>query len=128
MRFFKSNIFCLKIRFSQAQHAISELCLFSKTGVFYATFFLVCFYRTPPQFLLETKRFGSIKDCSWFSCTKRLTGTYKNFVEKFRKNFSSIFCFFKGFRLRKMGFLLFPVGEEWFSRLIYAFDVYFLTL
>ena len=47
--------------------------------------------------------------------TMRLAGDFHQ--ETFRKIFSSIFCFFKkGLRLRKMGFLLFPVREELFSR------------
>ena len=36
-RFFKISRFCFKIRFSQAQHSISDL--FSKTGVFLCNFF-----------------------------------------------------------------------------------------
>ena len=43
VRFFKSNNFCLKIRFSQAQHAISDFCFFFKDRCFfYATFFYTC--------------------------------------------------------------------------------------
>ena len=34
VRNFKMNNFCLKIRFSEAQHAISEFCFFFRTGVF----------------------------------------------------------------------------------------------
>ena len=115
VRFFKSNNFCLK-RFSQAQHAISDFCFFKDRCFFYATFFLICFHRSP-QFLLETKRFASIKHCSRFSALCDLPETFiKKIFEKFRKVFSSIFCFFEGLRLRKMGFLLFPVAEELFSR------------
>ena len=66
VRFFKMNNFCLKIRVSQAQHAMSDLFFFPNTGVFYATF-LICFHRSSPQFLLETKRFASIKNSSRFS-------------------------------------------------------------
>ena len=36
--------------------------------------------------------------------------------KKFRNFFPQFSVFFKGLRLRKMGFLLFPVGEELFSR------------
>ena len=37
---------------------------FVSTGVFrnYATFFLICFYRNPLEFLQETKDFASIED------------------------------------------------------------------
>ena len=49
--------------------------------------------------------------------TMRLAGDLhqKNF-RKISKIFSLNFLFFKGLRLRKMGFLMFPVGEELFSR------------
>ena len=42
----------------------------------------------------------------------------KKFFEEFRRKISSIFCFLKRFRLRKMGFLLFPVEENWFWSLM----------
>ena len=120
VRFFEMNNFCLKIRFSQAQHAISEFC-FLKTGFFSMLLFSNLFSsKPPPQFLLKMKRFGSIKDCSRFSTLCDLPETFfKNFFRKI-SNFFPDFCFFlkKCFRLRKMGFLLFPVGEEWFSRFL----------
>ena len=118
VRSFKMNNFCLKIRFSEAQHAISEF--FLKTGVFfYATYFLICFNRSPPQFLLKMKRFprtAQKKDCSRFSGLCGLPETFKTFFEKFRNFFPYFSGFLKSFRLRQMGFLLFPGGEEWFSR------------
>ena len=83
---------------------------------FYATFFSNLF-SSKPQFLLETKRFASIKHCSRFSALCDLPETFikKNF-EKFRKFPPQFSVFFKGLRLRKMVFLLFPLGEELFSR------------
>ena len=91
--FFKSNNFCLKIRFSQAQHAVSDF-LNKDRCFFYATFFSNLFLSKPPQFLLETKLFASIKHCSRFSALCDLPETFiKKFFEKFRF-FSSIFCFF----------------------------------
>ena len=111
VRFFKMNNFCLRIRFSQAQHSISDF--FVKTCFF--SFCLICFHRNPPQFLLETKRFASIKDCSRFLALCDLPET-NFYFEKFRKKIPQFFCFLKGFRLRMMSFLLFPVGEEWFLR------------
>ena len=109
------NNFCLKIGFFQAQHAMSDFCFFFKDRCFYASFFLICFHRSSPQFLLETKRFASIKNCSRFSAL-RFTGDLQ--LKNFSKNdfFFNFLFFFKCFRLRKMGFLLFPVEEEWFSR------------
>ena len=98
------NNFCLKIRFSEAQHAISEF-FFKDRRFFYATFFEFVFIE-PPQFLPKMKRFTSIKDCSRFSALCDLPKTFfKKFFEKFR-NFFSLFLFF----------LLFSVGEEWFPR------------
>ena len=65
------------------------------------------------------KRFANIKDCSRFSALCDIPETFfTNFFQKFRI-FSLFFCFFfqkKCFRFRKMGFLLLPVGDEWFSR------------
>ena len=115
VRFFKSNNFCLKIRFSQAQHAISVF--FRDRCFFYATFFSNLF-SSKPQFLLETKRFASIKHCSRFSALCDLPETFiKKIFQKIpKKKFPQFSVFFKGLRLRKMGFLLFPFGEELFSR------------
>ena len=111
-RFFKVNLFRPKISFSQAQHAMFDFCFFSKNRFFfYATFFLFSFHRS--TFLLETKRFASIKECSRFSALCDLSDTFiKIFFEIFIPNFVIFQCF----RFRKVGFLLFPVGEEWFSR------------
>ena len=123
VRFFKSNNFCLKIRFSQAQHAISDFCFFLKTAVFFlCDFFSNLFSSKPPQFLLETKRFASIKHCSRFSALCDLPET---FIIKFSKILFLNFLIFKGLRLRKMGFLLFPVGEELFSRFMVILSGFF---
>ena len=116
MRFFKRNNFCLKIRFSQAQHAIFDF--FKDWGFFRCDFFKIRFHRSPPQFLKETKCFAGVKDSSTFPARLRLTGDLRKIFERFRIFFSSILCFFKGFPLRTVVFLLFPVGEEWFSRLM----------
>ena len=107
MRNFKMNNFCLESRFSEAQHAISEF--FSRPAFFLCYFFSNLFHRSPPpQFLLEMKRFASIKDCSRFSALCDLPETIKNIFENFFLNF----LFLKGISLRKMVFLLFSVGEE----------------
>ena len=94
VRNFKKNNFCLKIRFSEAQHAISEFCFFFKRPAFFLCyFFLICFHQSPPQFLLKMKRFASIKDCSRF----RHYATYRRpSSKKFSKNFEFFplfFCF-----------------------------------
>ena len=74
------------------------------------------FTEAPPQILQEMKRFASVKDSSKFSALCDLTSFFLNFL------------FFKGFPLKKMGFLLFPVGEEWFSRHAYLFGDCFLAI
>ena len=111
------NNFCLKIGFSEAQHAISQL-FFLSPAFFLCYFFLMFSSKPPPQFLLKMKRFASIKGCSRFSALCDLPETFfKKFFEKFRIfPYFSVFFFKKCFRLRKMDFLLFPVGKEWFSR------------
>ena len=48
VRNFKMNNFCLKISFSEAQHAISEFCFFLKTGVFSMLLFKFVFIEAPP--------------------------------------------------------------------------------
>ena len=85
---FKSNNFCLKVRFSQAQHAISDF--FFKDCFSYATF-SIFFIEIPPQFLPKMKRFVTLKDSSSFSALcdfKKIAGVLqKNFSKIFWKNF-----------------------------------------
>ena len=110
LRIFKSNNFCLKIRFSGPAGYIR----FLLRPLFFLCDFFSNLFSKPPQFLLETKRFASINHCSRFSALCDLPET---FIKKFSKNFFPQICnFLKGLRLRKMGFLLFPVAEELFSR------------
>ena len=88
VRFFKSNNFCLKVRFSQAQHAISDF--FSKTGVFHMRLFHFFFIEVPPQFLPKMKRFATLKDSSRFSALcdfKKIAGDLQKI---FRKYFGKI--------------------------------------
>ena len=60
-------------------------------------FFKIGFHRSPPQFLLETKGFASIKDYSRFSATYRRPSS-KNFFSKkflnflFFEKFSQVFA------------------------------------
>ena len=109
VRFFKMNIFCLEIRFSQAQHATFET-FFQRPAFFLCDFFLICFHRNEnlsPQFLLKTKRFASPKGSLPFSalCDLRRPSS-KSFPEKISKFFLSNFRFLESIRLRKMFFLL----------------------
>ena len=111
VRFSKGIIFVFKLGFLRPS-TLYPIFVFFKAGVFSMRLFKIRFHRSPPHFLQETKRFGSVKDSSTFSALCDLPET---FIKKF---FPSFFCFLKEFPLRNMGFLLFPVGEEWFSRLM----------
>ena len=97
VRFFKSNNFCLKIMFSQAQHAISDFCSFFRDRCFfYASFFLICFHRSPNFTRNET--FCEHKALLKVFGTMRLAGDLhqKNFSKNSEKFFSqfSVFCCF----------------------------------
>ena len=120
------NNFCLKIKFSEAQHAISEFCFFFKDRRFFLCyFFLICFHRSPPpQFVLRMKRFASIKDSSRVSAPCDLPET---FFKKFSKNFEffSLFFFFQCFRLREMVFCCFQLGKNGFRDLCVSLRVFF---
>ena len=112
VRFFKSNNFCPKIRFSQAQHPISDF--FSRLVFFCYFFFKKCFHRSPSLIFTRSETFCERKGLFKVFGTMRLTGE----LQKKIRIFHTFLGFFKGFPLRKMFFLLFPVGEEWFSRLM----------
>ena len=86
-RFSKLVVFVLKLGF---------LKFFLRQVFFLCDIFKICFHRSPPQFLLETKRFASIKDYSRFSATYRRPSSKnfskKNFEKKFfRKKFEKKF-------------------------------------
>ena len=115
--FFKRNNFRVKIRFSRVRDAISDFCCFKIRQNW-------CFS------MRLFKKFVSLKLLLNF-CQKRNVlrelrtpqgfrhyATYRKPSKIFSKNCFLNFLFFKGFSLRKMGFLLFSVGEEWFSRLM----------
>ena len=73
--------------------------------------------KLPLIFFLETKCFASIKDCWRFSALCDLPETFiRKFFNISKMIFPQLSVFLKGFRLRKLGILLFPAGEEWFSR------------
>ena len=122
VRFFKMNSFCLKIWFPQAQHAISDFCLFSKTGVFYATFFLICFHRSPPHFT------GNETFCEHEGLLKAFVhyATYRRPSSKKSVNQFSVFFF--EFSVEKDGF---SAVSSWGRMVLetYAYPFgYFLTL
>ena len=90
VRFLKNNNFCLQIRFSQAQHVISDFRLFKDRCFLYATF-KIRFHRSPPQFLQETETFCERKGLLKVFGTMRLIGNLHQKI--FSKN-SLIFGFF----------------------------------
>ena len=117
VRFFKMNIFCLKIRFSLTQHALSDFCFYSKTGVFSMRLFFYFVFIEVLSIFTRNETFCEHKGLLKVFGTMRLTGELHKKFEKFQIFLLLNFLFFqKCFRLRKMGFLLFPVEEEWFSR------------
>ena len=108
----KRNIFVLKLGFLRPS-TLNPIFVFLKDWCFfYATFLKFVFIEAPLQFLQETKRFASVKDSSRFSALCDLPESSKK-ISNFFPQFS---VFLKSFPSRKMEFLLFPVGEEWFSR------------
>ena len=95
VRFFKRNNCRLKIRFYQAQHAISDFCFFYRPVFFLCDFFKNLFSSKPPQFLQETKRFASVKNSSRFSALCDLPETFiEKIFQKIPKIFPLNFLFF----------------------------------
>ena len=104
-------IFVLKIGFLRPS-MLYPIFVFLRPPFFLCDFSNL-FSSKPPQFLLETKRLRAqitVQGFRHYATCRRPSS------KKFSKIFFLNFLFFKGLRLRKMGFLLFPVGEEFFSR------------
>ena len=82
VRFFKMNNFGPKIRFSQAQHAISEICFFKDRRFLKFVFIEV----SPPSIFTRNETFCERKGLLKVFGTMRLTGDLylENFFEKFR--------------------------------------------
>ena len=125
VRNFKMNYFCLQIRFFEAQHAISEFCFFS---AFFACYFFSKFFSSkPPSIFTVNETFCKHKGLLKVFGIMRLTGDLlqKNF-RKVSIFFSLFFCFFFNVpSCERWVFLLFPVGEEWFSRFMRIPSGYF---
>ena len=113
--FFKRNNFRVEMRFSQVRHAISDFCCFKRPVFFLCDFFLK--FVLPKPILNFCQKRNVLRE---FGTPQgfRHYATYRRPSKIFSKNFFLNFLFFKGFSLRKMGFLLFSVGEKWFSRLM----------
>ena len=62
VRFFKSNNFCLKIRFSQAQHAISDFCFLGVGKNFRLLMQSCCFFFSRPFH----ENFKFLKNCPYY--------------------------------------------------------------
>ena len=129
VRFFKSNTFCLKVRFSQAQHAISDF-FFKDRCFLYATFSNFFYGSPPPHFLPIMKRFATVKDSSRFSALcdfKKFAGDLQKFffehiLEKFRKIFSFNFLFFLRFSFEEDSFFaVFSWGRMVFETYAHPF-------
>ena len=119
VRFYKRNNFRVKIsRFSQAQYAISDFCFFKiKKDQFFSMPLFLKFVSPKPllNFCRKRKVLRELTTPQGF----RHYATYRRPSKIFLKKFFLIFCFFfKRFFVEKDGFLLFSVGEEWFSRLM----------
>ena len=90
VRFFKSNYFCLKVRFFSGPARYIRF-FFQRPGFFRCDFFNFFFIEVPPHFLPKMKRFVTLKDSSRFSALcdfKKIAGVLqKNFSKIFWKNF-----------------------------------------
>ena len=108
VRIYKMNIFVLKIGFLSGPARYIRI-VFLRPAFFLYDFSLICFYRSPPQFLLETKRFASIEDSLGFLALCDLPKTFiKQFFEiLFFRNFS-----YFGRSVEQNGFFLCPVGKK----------------
>ena len=92
VRFFKMNNFCLRIRFSQAQHSISDF--FCKDLFFF--FLSNLFSSKPPSIFTRNETFCEHKGLLKVFGTMRLTRNQFLFRKISKKN-SSIFLFFERF-------------------------------
>ena len=99
VRIFKRNNFCPKMRFSQAQHAISDI--FLKTGVFLCDFFKSLFSPKPLLIFFQKRNvLRAVRTPQGFRHYETYRRPSKKFPSKF---FFSIFCFFR-VSLEKDGF------------------------
>ena len=113
--FSKEIVFVLKVGFLNAS-TLYPICFFFQRPVFFlCDFFLICFHRSRPQFLPETKRFASIKGCSRFSALCDLPETV---IKRFSKKKFLNCLFFEMCSFEIDEFFAVSSWEEWFSRLM----------
>ena len=55
--FFKRSNFCVKMKFSQVRHAVSDFCCFKRPVFFYATFSRNLFHRSPSSIFARNETF-----------------------------------------------------------------------
>ena len=112
--FFKWIIFVLKLGFLRPS-TLYPIFVFLRTGVFsMRLFFLICFHRSSLSIFTRNETFYEHKGHLKVFGIMQLTGDlHQKFY--FEKSFL-YFLFFERFSVENDGFLLFPVGEEWFSR------------
>ena len=95
VRFFKMNNFCLKIRFSQALHAMSDFCFFFKDRCFLCEFFSNLFSSKLPSIFTRNETFCEHKELFKVFGTVRFTGDLhlKNFSKNVEIFFFYLFFF-----------------------------------
>ena len=127
VRFFEMNNFCLKIRFSQAQHPLSNFCFFFKDWCFYATFFSNLFSSKLPSIFTRNETFCEHKGLLKVFGTVRFTGDLQ--LEMFSKNDEFFLNFlFLMFSVEKDGFFAVSSWRRMVFE-IYAYPFgYFLAL
>ena len=125
---FKMKNFCLKIRFSQAQHAMSDFCFFFKGRCFLCVFSNL-FSSKLPSIFTRNETFCEHKELLKVFGTVRFTGDlHLKFFSKNVEIFSLNFLFFKKFSVEEDGFFaVFSWGRMVFETYAHPFE-YFLAL
>ena len=102
VRFFEMNNFCLKFRFSQAQHAMSDF--FFKDRCFYASFFSNLFSSKLPSIFTRNETFCEHKELLKVFGTVRFTGDLQLIFFRKMTIFFNFLFFIKMFSVEKDGF------------------------
>ena len=122
VRFFKMNNFCLKIRFSQAQHSIFDFCFFCKDRCFF--FLSNLFSSNTTSIFTRNETFCEDKRPLKVFGTMRLTGD--QFFSKNLKKIFLNFLFFERFSVENDGFFCcFQLGRNGFRDLCVSLWVFF---
>ena len=129
VRFFEMNNFCLKIRFSQAQRAITDFCFFFKDWCFFCDFFSNLFSSKLPSIFTRNETFCEHKGLLKGFGTVRFTGDLQLiFFSKNDEFFFFNFLLFLKFSVAKDGFFAVSSWRRMVFE-IYAYPFgYFLAL